>query len=703
MPDLDATTLELTFPTDLDHPDVARFLAVLAHLPRTPEPIAFDLLAEDGQLRHAVTVAEPYAPALRAGLRSALPGVRVRPAHLELPLLPYAVHIAVSSGERPLADQPPTPSAVLSALASSDLVGPAAVQWLVRSRSQSSPPSLTQLVVDDLLGRPRQPDAETKRERKAKLGASPVLSVVGRVGATSRGDLGRIIAALRTAGTWRVHVSTRVLRPARLARDLAARQWPRLRAPQVLNADELASLLGWPIDVPPLPGLHRGNARTLPAPRSVRGVQVATSTYDDQTSIRLADRDRLSHLHVLGPTGVGKSTLLADLILQDIAAGSGVVVLDPKGDLVSEVLARIPEPREDVIVLDPADAERPVGWNLLDGDQQDVVVDQVVGVFHDLFRSSWGPRTADVLRASLLTLTANSTRKATIVDVAPLLESPRFRRELLAGGWPPELDGFWRWFDALSAAEHGQVVAPVLNKLRTITLRPGLRRVLGQPDGIDVDRVLTDGQVLLVPLQRGRLGPEATRLFGSLLTSQLWQAIAARSGVHPSRRRPVFVYLDEVQDLLHGTTDLADALAQSRGLAVGLTLAHQSMSQLPSSLHAAVLANTRSKVLFRLGDADARVLAREVGPDLEVRDLRGLPAYEVALQLNVGGERAITTGRTRPLPPPIPGRELALRRASAARWGTPASDIDDRLRAAYGMNQQRQPAGTRGPPGRERR
>ena len=201
-------------------------------------------------------------------------------------------------------------------------------------------------------------------------------------------------------------------------------------------------------------------------------------------ALALSVSDSLRHLHVIGPTGVGKSTLLLGLITQDMAAGRGVIVVDPKGDLAADVLDRVPPGRTgDVVVLDPADEACPVGFNLLAGpaETSELLVDQLVGTLHNLWRANWGPRTDDILRAALLTLVGQPGM--TLCEVPLLLTDAGFRRRLVGRvDDPVALGPFWAWYEALSEAERPQAIGPVLNKLRAFLLRRSLRNVLGQAD-----------------------------------------------------------------------------------------------------------------------------------------------------------------------------------------------------------------------------
>jgi hypothetical protein len=355
-------------------------------------------------------------------------------------------------------------------------------------------------------------------------------------------------------------------------------------------------------------------------------------------------------------------------------------------DLVTEVLARVPPERTgDVVVLDPADEQRPVGLNLLarPTESPELVVDQVVSIFHDLYRESWGPRTDDILRAALLTLVG--VPGMTLAEVPLLLTDPGFRRPLVGRlDDPVALGPFWGWYEGLSEAERAQAIGPVMNKLRTFLLRRRLRNMLGQADPLfDFDRALAERGIVLVPLTKGLLGEEAAALLGSLVVTRLWQAVQARAALPVSDRPVTFAYIDEFQDYLHLPTGVEHMLAQARSLGLGLTLAHQHLGQLPATVREAVLANTRSRVIFQVAASDAQVLARELAPLVNAANLQGLGRYEVVAQLSAGGQVSTpVTGTTLPAPVPT-GQARAARLRSRARFGVDRNEVEAAIQARH--------------------
>lgn len=460
--------------------------------------------------------------------------------------------------------------------------------------------------------------------------------------------------------------------------------------PTRLRVSELPGLLAWPVSEN-LPGVASPHPVVLPSHPVVprKGRVIGEGVTQPGRGVALSVADSLRHLHLLGPTGVGKSTLLANLALQDITAGRGVVVIDPKGDLVDDIATRVPaEHLDEVVILDAADAA-PVGINpLTSGRDPDLAADVLLGVFHSLYEDSWGPRTHDILHACLLTLARRGD--ASLVMVPLLLTNPGFRRSVVgrvAKRDPLGVGAFWAGFEAMSDGERQQAIAPLLNKLRPILLRPQLRAVFGQrtPKFRFEDIFGLPGhsagsgtrpRVLLVNLAKGVLGEEAARLLGSITVALVWQAALARTQLAGTARRPVMVAIDEVQDYLRLPGDLGSALAQARGLGVGFTLAHQHLGQLPKNLLAGVMANARSRVAFSLSKNDATTLAAETRGMLHREDYQRLPAFNAYATLLTNGEvQDPVSVRTVPLGSPLRSVDEA-RQVSRTRFGQPLNEVE---------------------------
>ncbi|MBA3907007.1 MAG: hypothetical protein H0X35_10050 [Pseudonocardiales bacterium] len=368
------------------------------------------------------------------------------------------------------------------------------------------------------------------------------------------------------------------------------------------------------------------------------------------------------------------------MTLDDVADGRGGVLIDPKGDLVTDLLDRLPASAADRVVLLDANSHTPppclnpldpatiltggAGGNL--GFQ--LAVDNLVSVFRRIYAGTWGPRTDDVMRAACLTLlqSANPLRIPTLADIPTLLTDPAYRARTITVVTDPVLRGFWQWYDALSDAARAQVLAPLLNKLRAILLRPFARAALaGGPADLDMTDIL-DGGILLVRIPKGILGDETTRLVGSLVVARVWQAATARAALPQHQRRDAFLAIDECHNFLNLPYPIEDMLAEARGFRLAITLAHQNLAQLPRELREGIATNARNKLFFTAGPDDAHDLARHTLPQLTEHDLSHLGAFQAAARLVVhDAQTPAFTLRTQPLPPPIPGRARLIRDRAA--------------------------------------
>jgi hypothetical protein len=701
----------LSLPRDLTVGDVAEWLALvnaathghpLALLPAPP--LAVEIVATAHGISHFVLVPEGSRGVLLAHLRAALPGVRLE----EVPnyfgtrvRLTMAAEATLTSHQRPLRDElaSTASTALLASLQPLHGTEQIVIQWLITGggipRIVSAVSSNQQAGGSWWIDGNVSVDSEAVRAERAKQRA-PLLRAVVRVGVFSPDRrprafvlFGRVWGVLRTlngpgAGVIRRWWLTVAMVRSRIARcALPITTWPL-----TVNTLELAGLLGLATGASHLPGLAMTTSRQLPPSPSLpsRGTVLGISNYPGLTDRRLAlsTRDRLTHTWIAGPTGTGKSTLLANLIIQDMQAGSGLVVIDARGDLVPDILDRVPENRrDDLIVVDPSATTRPVGFNVLataaNEQDRERAVDHVLHIFQDLYRSSWGPRTADVLRAGLLTLVSTKALDGsafTLCELPELLTNRPFRRFVVdQPGVQGALLAFWQWYDGLSEAARAEVIGPVLNKLRAFVLKTPLRLLLGQSQGLDLTDVFNQRRIVLVPLSKGTLGSETAQLVGSLLVASVWQATLGRVRVAPAQRRPVWLYADEFQETVRLPIDLADMLAQARGLGLGLILAHQHLGQLPETVKTAVLGTARTQILFQLDYDDARSLEKRFAP-LTAQDLMGLGLYEIAVRPCLGGRTASpVTGVTLPLTEPITDGP-ALASDARHRYGVDRAEVE---------------------------
>jgi DNA polymerase III delta prime subunit len=710
--DLEAYRLSLT--DDLSMAHVEQFLAGLSGIRASgwrrlveARAIGLEITSSASGIAHHLLIAPAQRDIVLTHLRAALSGVSAAPDEdYGTPTPTLAGELTSTSRDQQLAvgNAPGTSTAILASLQPLDVGETMVVQLVITPHGSRSAESVTpRWIWNDQSA--KTPIPRSMRDKYSR----PLFSVTIRIGVASRSKardrrlLGRLTGAFHAANSPEANLRRRRTPTNLVARDLSGRRLGTTGSRSHLNSAELAGLLALPMAGVNLPGLRLSGCRPLAPDTSIAqtGRVVADSSFPGMhRPLALSAKDSLRHLHLIGPTGVGKSTLILNLVTQDMEAGRGVVVIDPKADLVADVISRVPAHRaDDVIVVDPTDDERPVGVNLLAGgvEAPELVAEQVLGTFHRLYAASWGPRTDDILRAGLLTLVG--VPGMTLAEVPLLLTDAAFRRDLVGRlDDPIGLEPFWAGFEAQSEAERAQATGPVLNKLRSVLMRPRLRNVLGQSAPLlDFDDVLANGRILLVPLSKGLLGEDAAALLGSMLIARLWQAVQRRAGLVQSDRHPVFCYIDEFQDYIALPTPIPDLLAQARALGLGLTLAHQNLDQLSREVREAVLANARSRVIFQPSASDARRLARELEPHLAARDLQALGAFEAVVTLSTGSRVAPpATGITRGAPPTTSDGD-AIRAGSRLRYGRDRADIETEMRRRH-----ERPAGS-GPLGRQRR
>jgi hypothetical protein len=384
------------------------------------------------------------------------------------------------------------------------------------------------------------------------------------------------------------------------------------RPGMILGSDELAALAHLPSASVRVPKLAREVRRSKAAPAlsESAGIFLGENLHHGRAlPVRLPNNLRLRHLHVIGASGSGKSTLLLDLISQDIEAGRGVALLDPHGDLVDEILCRIPEERlADAILFDPADAAYPVAWNILEAHselERTLLASDLVGIFRR-FSTSWGDQMTSVLGNAVLVLLENPG--STLLDLREFLVDRQTRERLLTAVDDPYLTSYFRHEFQLAA---GKSVGAILTRLDGFLRSKTVRQIVGARESrLDLRAVVVRGQIFLARLSQGAIGEENAALLGSLLVSKFHQITMSRQEMKREERRPFFLYADECQEV--ATASMAQLLAGARKYGLGLTLAHQDLRQLESQapeVSAALLGNAGTRISFRVGDRDAKALS----------------------------------------------------------------------------------------------
>ncbi|MEX2556589.1 MAG: type IV secretion system DNA-binding domain-containing protein [Actinomycetota bacterium] len=453
-----------------------------------------------------------------------------------------------------------------------------------------------------------------------------------------------------------------------------------LSRPYLLSVPELAQLATLPA-AGAIPGLERAGARTVAPPKALLPVGRVLGVADHagvRREVALAVEDCRYHVHIVGETGTGKSTLLANLVLQDAEAGRAAVVIDPKGDLIEAILQRLPAGAEErTCVIDPEERKRAVGLNLLAGEDADLVVDHVVGVFKRIYEPWWGPRTDDIMRAACLTLA--QIPGATLAEIPLLLSSFEWRQRIrerledVVG-----LEAFWKWYEKLPEQQRAQHIAPLLNKLRAFLLRGPVRAIVGQADPKrDIETLIDNGGLLLVRVPKGTLGEDTSRLLGAFVIARVWQACMKRASMPEEQRPDVTLYVDETHNYLALPRSFEDLLAEARGYRLSLVLAHQHMGQLPKDMRDALGANARTKIVFACSPEDGQILEKHFAPELDGYDLSRLAAYQAACRATIaGGHASAFTFRTKAPEAGSTDRAQQVRDRSAELFASDRAEVE---------------------------
>ncbi|MHB8581255.1 MAG: type IV secretory system conjugative DNA transfer family protein [Ignavibacteriaceae bacterium] len=407
------------------------------------------------------------------------------------------------------------------------------------------------------------------------------------------------------------------------------------RSGMILSSAELISLVHFPSISVVSKKLRSGNQKSIEAPDSVIGNEfmLGENIHNGRKiKVLLNHEQRLRHMHVIGATGTGKSTLLLNLINQDMQKGIGFTVLDPHGDLIESILERVPESRfDDIVLFDPGDEQYPIGFNILEAKseiEKNVLSSDLVEIFRR-FSTSWGDQMSVVLGNAISAL-VESDQTYSLIELRRFLIEKEFRNELLKGVSDYHIQYFWeKEFPLL----RGSSLGSILTRL-DFFLRPKLiRNIVSQRQGIDIKDIVDHQKIFLVKLAQGIIGDENAYLLGSLLVSKLHQVIMQRQTQSSEDRKPFYLYIDEFQNFI--TPSMKAILSGARKYHLGLILAHQDLHQLfetDSGLANAIISNAGTRVCFRIGDFDAQKLQGGFS-HFDTSDLQNLSIGEAVVRV----------------------------------------------------------------------
>ena len=416
-----------------------------------------------------------------------------------------------------------------------------------------------------------------------------------------------------------------------------------------------------------------------------------THAADKKNTYSISPKARQRHTAILGKSGVGKTTLMRNMVLWDMVNGLGVTVLDPHGQLIDELLDHIPRSRtNEVIYFSPHDKKAVPGINILERvsrDHRPLVVSALVSTLKNIWPDNWGPQT-EYLLSNLTFALLEQDEPATLLALPKLLTDSVYRAHVLKSVSDPAIRGFFRIYDEVwDDDQRARASAPLLNKASKFITNPLLRNIIGQPTStFDFRQLMDKQQILLCDLSKGALGEDVSSLLGSLITTKMYLAALSRQDTPEKDRVSHFFYIDEVHNFTYGV-DLASILSEARKYRLTLTIATQTLNQLQEKTVAAVFGNCATVMCFRVSGADAKVIEYEFAMAINAAQLEELPDFKLWIKTLVEAENTDGTVTMPAQPrlittyPPFTNSKKAnsrarIIRASLGRFARPRAEIE---------------------------
>ncbi|MGB0757629.1 MAG: type IV secretion system DNA-binding domain-containing protein [Patescibacteria group bacterium] len=417
-----------------------------------------------------------------------------------------------------------------------------------------------------------------------------------------------------------------------------------------------------------------------------------TNFRNNQVKFGIKTDDRRRHMYVIGKTGMGKSTLLENMVIQDIRMGHGVAYVDPHGDTVEKLLNYIPSSRiNDVVYFNPSDNDFPIAFNVLesvdDPMKKNLVASGLIAVFKKLWADSWGPRLEYLLRNAILALL--DYPGATLLGVTRMMVDKEFRKKVIAKIKDPVVKSFW--VDEYSKYNNSfqvEAISPIQNKVGQFLSMSLIRNIVGQvKSSIDIRDIMDNKKILLLNLSKGRIGEDASALLGAMMITRMQLAAMSRVDIKEDDRKDFYLYVDEFQNF--ATDSFANILSEARKYRLNLVMAHQYIEQLSEAVRAAVFGNVGTLVTFRVGAEDAEFLGKEFTPTFNETDLVNLAKYDLYLKLMIDGVTSDPFSATG-IPPELgemqDGHRDKIVKVSRERYATGREVIEDKIARWSGVD-----------------
>lgn len=415
----------------------------------------------------------------------------------------------------------------------------------------------------------------------------------------------------------------------------------------ILSTTELAGLIHLPTLYVKTPGVNWVMTRKFEPPHNlpstdIPNTPIGLSNFRGNTEgFGIQPVDRARHIYIIGKTGMGKSTLLENMLYSDILAGRGIGLIDPHGDLADTILANIPKSRtNDIVLFDPSDTDFPIAFNMLDNPRPElrpIVASWLVSIFKKMFAESWWPRLEYILRNTILTLLL--IPDTTLISIPLILTHEAYRKKIVSKIDDPILIQFWtQEFERMAPAQMSEAINPILNKVWQFLSSPILRNILGQPKNPFSLRWIMDNQkIFIVNLSKWKIGEDASALLGAMMVTKFQIEAMTRADIPEEQRKDFGLYVDEFQNF--ATDSFATILSEARKYKLSLTMANQYIAQMPETVQGAVFGNVGTLVSFQVGYHDALTLAEVYGGEdiITPQDLTNLAKYDIYTKLLIGG------------------------------------------------------------------